>query len=74
MRGEVADTLEHAQVARRAAGARPARRDGRPALLEPEWERKNVLPALRDLYDEIWVYGLPQICDPLAGIALPQER
>ena len=33
-----------------------------PALLGPEWERKNVLPALRDLYDEIWVYGLPQIC------------
>jgi predicted glycosyltransferase len=30
--------------------------------------RKNVLPALRDLYDEIWVYGLPQICDPLEGI------
>jgi predicted glycosyltransferase len=29
------------------------------------------MPALRDLYDEIWVYGLPQICDPLEGIALP---
>jgi hypothetical protein len=26
---------------------------------------------LKDLYDEIWVYGLPQICDPLEGIALP---
>jgi len=22
-------------------------------------------------YDEIWVYGLPQICEPLAGIELP---
>ena len=42
-----------------------------PALLAPEWERKNVLPALRNLYDEIWVYGLPQICDPLAGINVP---
>jgi predicted glycosyltransferase len=41
-----------------------------PALLEPEWKRKKVVPALRDLYDEIWVYGLPQICDPLAGIAV----
>jgi predicted glycosyltransferase len=29
------------------------------------------MPALRDLYDEIWVYGLPQVCDPLEGIALP---
>jgi predicted glycosyltransferase len=37
----------------------------------PEWERKNVLPALRDIYDEIWVYGLPQICNPLEGISLP---
>jgi predicted glycosyltransferase len=42
-----------------------------PRLLGPEWQRKNVLPALRDLYDEIWVYGLPQICDPLEGISLP---
>jgi predicted glycosyltransferase len=31
------------------------------------------LPALRDLYDEIWVYGLPQICDPLEGIDIPQR-
>src|SRR5690606_31693926 len=44
-----------------------------PSLLAPEWERKNVLPALRDLFDEIWVYGLPQICDPLAGIDLPRS-
>src|SRR6516162_7427021 len=42
-----------------------------PDLLAPEWERKNVLPALRDMYDEIWVYGLPQICDPLEGVSLP---
>ena len=39
-----------------------------PDLLAPEWERKNVVPALRDLYDDIWVYGLPQICDPLEGV------
>ena len=44
-----------------------------PALLEPEWKRKNVLPALRDLYDAIWIYGLPQICDPLTGITLPKS-
>src|SRR5829696_8831021 len=42
-----------------------------PTLLASEWRRKNVMPALKDLYDEIWVYGLPQICDPLEGIALP---
>jgi predicted glycosyltransferase len=33
--------------------------------------RDHFLPALRDLYDEIWIYGLPQICEPLEGIALP---
>jgi predicted glycosyltransferase len=43
-----------------------------PRLLEPEWRRKKALPTLREFYDEIWVYGLPQICDPLEGIALPE--
>jgi len=42
-----------------------------PAQLAKEWERKNVVPALRDLYDEIWVYGLPQINKPLTGIEVP---
>jgi len=44
-----------------------------PSLLAPEWERKNAVAALRDLYDEIWVYGLPQICEPLAGIDQPKS-
>jgi predicted glycosyltransferase len=42
-----------------------------PAQLAAEWQRKNVMPALRDLYDEIWAYGLPQINKPLAGLDLP---
>ncbi|MGC2412294.1 MAG: glycosyltransferase [Stellaceae bacterium] len=42
-----------------------------PGALETEWERKNAIPAVSEYYNEIWVYGLPQICDPLAGIALP---
>ncbi|HEX5454895.1 MAG TPA: glycosyltransferase [Stellaceae bacterium] len=43
-----------------------------PSALESEWERKNAIPALSDYYNEIWVYGLPQICDPLGGIDLPR--
>ena len=39
-----------------------------PARLAEEWDRKRALPAVEALYDHIWVYGLPQICDPLAGI------
>ena len=43
------------------------------ALLAPEWERKGAMPALRDIYDEIWVYGLPQIHDPLEHLSVPQS-
>lgn len=42
-----------------------------PSALESEWERKQAIPALSEYYNEIWVYGLPQICDPLEGLDLP---
>lgn len=73
LRGEVRETLE--MLKRRGVPLVLGLRDilDEPALLAPEWKRKNVLPALRDLYDEIWVYGLPQICDPMAEIELPQS-
>jgi predicted glycosyltransferase len=41
-----------------------------PGLLAREWARKNAVAAIEDYYDEIWIYGLPQIFDPLAGIEL----
>ncbi|MBB4305078.1 putative glycosyltransferase [Rhodobium orientis] len=44
-----------------------------PDIMREEWQRKNVLPALETLYDEIWTYGLPQIHDPLAGLDLPPK-
>jgi predicted glycosyltransferase len=71
LRGEVLETLEllKPRGTRLVLGLRDVLDE--PRLLEPEWQRKNVLPALRDLYDEIWVYGLPQICDPLEGVSLP---
>jgi len=71
LRGEVLETLEMLKPrgTRLVLGLRDVMDE--PRLLVPEWERKNVLPALRDIYDEIWVYGLPQICNPLEGIALP---
>lgn len=40
-------------------------------MLRHEWQRKRALPALRDLYDEIWVYGLQRLGDPLAGLGVP---
>ncbi|MFQ5785734.1 MAG: glycosyltransferase family protein [Alphaproteobacteria bacterium] len=71
LRGEVGETLAmlKARGCRLVLGLRDVLDE--PRLLRPEWRRKNVFPALRDLYDDIWVYGLPQICDPLEGIDAP---
>ncbi|HEY4164434.1 MAG TPA: glycosyltransferase [Dongiaceae bacterium] len=73
LRGEVHDTL--VMLKERGTKLVLGLRDimDEPGLLAPEWERKQVVPALRDLYDQIWVYGLPQICDPLTGIELPKS-
>ncbi len=72
LRGEVTETLEmlKARGCRLVLGLRDVMDS--PTLLAPEWQRKGVMPALRRLYDDIWVYGLPQICDPLDQIALPK--
>ncbi len=71
LRGEVQPTLKmlKARGTRLVLGLRDVMDE--PRLLVPEWQRKRALPALRNLYDEIWVYGLPQICDPLDGFDLP---
>ncbi|MFN4090789.1 MAG: glycosyltransferase family protein [Alphaproteobacteria bacterium] len=71
LRGEVGETLTMLKQrgCRLILGLRDVMDE--PARLAPEWRRKNVLPALQDLYDEIWVYGLPDICNPLDGLTLP---
>ncbi len=68
--GEVRDTLAMMKARGTACvfGLRDIMDD--PALLDAEWRRKDTLPTLEAFYDEIWVYGLPQICEPLAGIPL----
>lgn len=68
LRGEVRSTLEmlKAKGTRCILGLRDVMDD--PASLVDEWQRKAVFPALAELYDEIWVYGLPQIFDPLEEI------
>jgi predicted glycosyltransferase len=73
LRGEVGPTLE--LLRRRGAPIVLGLRDvmDEPGQLGPEWSRKKVVPALKKFYDDIWVYGLPQICDPLAGIEVPQS-
>ncbi len=73
LRGEVRETLEMLMErgTRLVLGLRDVMDD--PDSLQPEWARKGAHAALRDLYDEIWVYGLPQICNPLDGIDLPDS-
>ena len=68
LRGEVRSTLEmlKARGTRCVLGLRDVMDE--PASLVDEWERKAVFPALAGLYDDIWVYGLPEIFDPLSEI------
>lgn len=73
LRGEVKDTLE--LMKERGTPLILGMRDvmDEPELLEQEWERKKVLPALQDLYDEVWVYGVKEVCDPYDGLDIPSE-
>ncbi len=71
--GEVLHTLEHLQ--QRGTVTVLGLRDvmDEPAMLRREWQRKRALPALRDIYDEIWVYGLEQLGEPLSGLSVPSS-
>jgi predicted glycosyltransferase len=71
LRGEILSTLEMLKArgtTRLILGLRDVMDD--PAHLREEWTRKNVDPALERLYDEIWIYGPPDLHDPLAGMDL----
>lgn len=73
LRGEVRDTLD--ELKRRGVhlvlGLRDVMDD--PDLLREEWERKRVHPALEQVYDEIWVFGLREIFDPFDGVGVSQS-
>ena len=73
LRGEVEATLAamRARGTPCVLGLRDIMDD--PEVLAQEWRRKNVMPALRRYYDDIWIYGLPQIFDPLSGIDMPDS-
>jgi len=73
LRGEVKETLE--MLKKRGTRLILGLRDvmDEPNLLAAEWRSKNVRPVLEDLYDEVWVYGLPQICNPLENMDLSEK-
>ncbi len=70
LRGEVASSLKmlKARGARLVLGLRDILDD--PESLAEEWQRKKALPAIRNLYDEIWIYGMRDIYAPLDGIPI----
>nr|WP_201863344.1 glycosyltransferase [Microvirga soli] len=72
-RGEVVPALDYLQAAgcRLVLGIRDVMDE--PALLVPEWERKGARTALIRYYDEIWVYGLRDVYQPLKALDLPPE-
>jgi predicted glycosyltransferase len=73
LRGEIRPVLEWMRARDRPSvlGLRDIMDE--PGKLEAEWARKRVMPALEQLYDEIWVYGLAGICEPLAGLDVPDS-
>jgi len=70
LRGELEGTLEKlkARGTRLVLGLRDVLDE--PEALAVEWQRKRVIPAIEQLYDDLWVYGLKAIFDPLAGLGL----
>ena len=73
-RGELAPTL-HALRSSSDAKVVLGLRDvlDEPEALATEWKRKGALPVAENSYDEIWVYGAPEMCNPLAGIAISRN-
>ncbi len=73
LRGEILDTLKilKAMGTRLVLGLRDVMDD--PDLLRREWQRKNPVPTLEELYDNILIYGLPQVCEPLVGLDIPES-
>lgn len=44
-----------------------------PKALAKEWKRKKANDAVEIYYDELWVYGLKEIYEPLQGLALSDQ-
>ena len=72
LRGEVEATLQHLKEKGKllVLGLRDVMDE--PVRFAEEWNRKRAIPALENLYDHIWIYGLPEIHDPLTGIDISE--
>jgi len=41
-----------------------------PIALKKEWQRKGAVDVIEQLYDSLWVYGPPEMGNPIEGIEL----
>lgn len=71
LRGEMTETLHalKAKGTQLVLGLRDVMDE--PTLLRREWDARQMMPAIDDLYDEIWVYGIPALWNPLTDIEAP---
>ncbi len=67
LRGEMLPTLKY--LAQRGCRLVLGLRDvmDAPDMLKEEWTPSNVLGHIKELYDDIWVYGPEGFWDPLTG-------
>ncbi|MGU3536662.1 glycosyltransferase family protein [Methylobacterium sp. A54F] len=73
LHGEILPVLERlsARGTRLVLGLRDVLDD--PGRLAPEWARKGACAAVRRFYDEVWVYGVRGIHEPIAALPLAAE-
>lgn len=73
LEGEVGGTLRmlRERGARTVLGLRDVLDE--PEVLRREWQRKGAPTAVRDLYDEVWIYGREAFYHPLRGLNLGDE-
>ena len=75
LKKEILPTLKwikrHAPGARTILGLRDIMDDA--SVVIRDWQAKNVYHLMDEMYDEIWVYGLREIYDPIAEYGIPDE-
>ena len=73
LKGEISETLAYlkSRKTKLVLGMRDVMDS--PHLLAAEWERKDLIPKIKDTYDHIWVYGPEQFYDPMIGMNIPPQ-
>lgn len=73
LRGEMLPTLEHLkkQGTKIVLGLRDVLDEA--GALKTEWIRKGAPEIIEHYYDELWIYGLSEIFEPLAGLPLSES-